>query len=342
VLEVLRPALVQHLNVIPEAQELVLPTPQGQVTLRRVGGNGQPGSPIQFSFATDTHPLNGANSADNTGYHIIHLPDADIQTLGQRLVGLDAPHADVLTRLACRDGGLDAWSTESGMIVPQAVRAYFERSCSLFLFVGDPGVGKSVSAQVLVDAYCRRAQIAGHLLTVGTEVRSDRVGEGGRRIKAAFTALRAFPDDELKALVIDESDALVPARNESQMHHEDRCSTMAMLQCLDATIGISRAIVIMTSNRLDAIDPAIVRRAVVVHFARPNAEARRALLQQWLPDIAANDLDDLVVLSDDMAPSDIERALMAAYITAIGKQAALTLDGVYEAFLQATVTGSLT
>lgn len=68
------------------------------------------------------------------------------------------------------------------------------------------------------------------------------------------------------------------------MHHEDRAGVNALIRGLD---GIRSAkgpmLVVMCTNRIDAIDPAIRRRAAgTFQFHRPSFEQRRHLLELYL------------------------------------------------------------
>jgi AAA+ superfamily predicted ATPase len=85
-------------------------------------------------------------------------------------------------------------------------------------------------------------------------------------------------------LLIDEADALAQSRESDQMHHEDRAGVNAFIRGIDslASEGLPAAI-IMCTNRLDALDPAVKRRAAeVLPFKRPDSEQRKSVLKQAL------------------------------------------------------------
>jgi AAA+ superfamily predicted ATPase len=85
-------------------------------------------------------------------------------------------------------------------------------------------------------------------------------------------------------LLVDEADALAQSREASQMHHEDRAGVNAFIRGIDRVANSKLpAAVIMCTNRLDALDPAVRRRAAdVLAFARPNDEQRRSVLSSGL------------------------------------------------------------
>jgi AAA+ superfamily predicted ATPase len=85
-------------------------------------------------------------------------------------------------------------------------------------------------------------------------------------------------------LFVDEADALAQSREASQMHHEDRAGVNVLIRGVDR-IGRSRlpAAVIMCTNRLLALDPAISRRAAdILVFSRPDDDQRRRVLSSML------------------------------------------------------------
>jgi AAA+ superfamily predicted ATPase len=85
-------------------------------------------------------------------------------------------------------------------------------------------------------------------------------------------------------LLVDEADALAQSRELAQMHHEDRAGVNALLRGIDG-IRSDRlpVLTILCTNRLDAIDPAVQRRAAAVEmFERPGQAQRAALLTHLL------------------------------------------------------------
>src|SRR5258708_8208659 len=75
-------------------------------------------------------------------------------------------------------------------------------------------------------------------------------------------------------LLIDEADSLAQSREMAQMHHEDRAGVNALIRGIDDVANAKLAcLVLMCTNRLGALDPAIRRRAAALfEFARPSQE----------------------------------------------------------------------
>ncbi len=81
-------------------------------------------------------------------------------------------------------------------------------------------------------------------------------------------------------LVVDEADALAQSREAQQMHHEDRAGVDALLAGIDSLAGARvPVLVVLCTNRVGALDPAVMRRAAAIFtFTRPDDEQRHAVL----------------------------------------------------------------
>jgi AAA+ superfamily predicted ATPase len=81
-------------------------------------------------------------------------------------------------------------------------------------------------------------------------------------------------------LLVDEADALAQSREAAQMHHEDRAGVNAFIRGIDRIgKGHLPAAVIMCTNRLGALDPAVKRRAAdILIFKRPDKDQRHTVL----------------------------------------------------------------
>lgn len=185
---------------------------------------------------------------------------------------------------------------------------YFKRRPPLFIFSGDVGTGKTSLAESFGDAVSREEKINIVLYRLSLKTRgSGTVGEMTRLITSAFDTIlqegKKIKPREKKLnnaliLLIDEADALAQSRELAQMHHEDRAGVNALIRGID-TISEEGLpiIVVMCTNRLSAIDPAVKRRAAeIFSFVRPNDEQRRVLIEQAFGDanLSDNDLNSLV------------------------------------------------
>jgi AAA+ superfamily predicted ATPase len=225
----------------------------------------------------------------------VTYPDVDARERLGRLVGLDA-HKARLTKilgLLVNPTGLESWAKKYH---PSAndVLSWILRRPPLVVLAGDVGVGKSELAETIGDAVARQEHIDISLLPMSLSTRGQgRVGEMTQLLSAAFehtvteaSKLKSASGKSRGAviLLIDEADALAQSREAAQMHHEDRAGVNALIRGIDR-IGNGRlpAAVIMCTNRLNALDPAVKRRAAdILIFERPDDVQRHAVLAEPL------------------------------------------------------------
>jgi SpoVK/Ycf46/Vps4 family AAA+-type ATPase len=218
-------------------------------------------------------------------------PDPAAKERLDHLVGLD-DHKSRLTKilgLLVNPAGLEAWCKKHHQDADGILELILRRP-PLVVLAGDVGAGKSELAETVGDAVARQEKIEITLLPLSLSTRGQgRVGEMTQLLSAAFDHTVAEAH-KLKGssgrargaviLLVDEADALAQSREAAQMHHEDRAGVNAFIRGVDR-ISNSRvpAAVIMCTNRLGALDPAVRRRAAdILTFERPNAEQRHAVL----------------------------------------------------------------
>ena len=218
-------------------------------------------------------------------------PDVGAQERFARLVGLDE-HKDRLTKilsLLVNPSGLEAWAKRHHPAAIGVLTAVLRRP-PLVVLAGDVGAGKSELAETIGDAVARQERIDVTLLPMSLSARGQgRVGEMTQLLSAAFdhtiaeaAKLKGASSKARGAvlLLVDEADALAQSREASQMHHEDRAGVNAFIRGIDRIAnGRLPAAVIMCTNRLSALDPAVKRRAAeILVFQRPGDAQRRAVL----------------------------------------------------------------
>lgn len=151
------------------------------------------------------------------------------------------------------------------------------------LFSGAPGTGKTMAAEVLagslgLDLY--RVDLS--------SVISRWVGETEKNLRGIFDAA----EGGAAVLLFDEADALFGVRGEVKQA-QDRFANQAVSYLLQRLEGFEGCAV-LTTNLLDNIDPAFLRRfGAVVEFPMPSAAERAALWSRAVPRGAprADDVD---------------------------------------------------
>ena len=239
----------------------------------------------------------------------ITLPDSDARDRLARLVGME----DKIKRLTnilsvlINPLGLQRWQKDHH---PDALRLIDSvlRRPPLVVLSGDVGSGKTELAETIGDRVARQESIDITLLPMSLSSRGQgRVGEMTQLVTAAFEHAYAEASKLKSAtgaarggvvLLVDEADALAQSRETEQMHHEDRAGVNAFIRGIDRMAsGRLPAAVIMCTNRLSALDPAVRRRAAdVLTFSRPTDDQRRDVLDRWLGDVGLSkaDIDALV------------------------------------------------
>lgn len=235
-------------------------------------------------------------SVDDLFEHRLAFPDIDARERLGHLVGLEDQKARLTKILALlvNPAGLTAWSKRHHPEANGALTAVLRRP-PLVVLAGDVGAGKSELAGTIGDSVARQEKIDVTLLPMSLSARGQgRVGEMTQLLSAAFEhtveeARRLRGDGAGKArgaviLLVDEADALAQSREVAQMHHEDRAGVNAFIRGIDRlSRGQLPAAVIMCTNRLGALDPAVKRRAAdILIFERPTEEQRHAVLAEPL------------------------------------------------------------
>jgi SpoVK/Ycf46/Vps4 family AAA+-type ATPase len=233
------------------------------------------------------------------------LPDGAARSRYERLVGLDDFKQRLVkeSELLLDRSALADWS-KSQHGGPIAVIEAFSERRPLFIFAGDVGTGKTELAETFADTVARTQKIDILLFRLSLAARgSGAVGEMTKLISEAFGVVESeIPVASGKpqiagVLLIDEADALAQSRAMAQMHHEDRAGVNALIRRIDRVSAQGRPVLtVLCTNRLDAIDPAVRRRAAdEFEFQRPDEVQRAAVLSAALEGsgIDASEIADL-------------------------------------------------
>lgn len=234
----------------------------------------------------------------------ISCPDADLRERLNNLIGLD-DHKERLSKilgLLVNPKGIKDWAATHHPEAQNLINNILRRP-PLVVLEGDVGSGKTELATTIGDSVARQEDIEITILPLSLSTRGQgRVGEMTKLISSAFDytieQAKKLKSDSGKSrgaiiLLIDEADALAQSRENSQMHHEDKAGVNSFIRGIDR-IGNERlpAAVIMCTNRLNTLDPAVKRRAAdILGFHRPNDEQRKAVLSTPLKELGFNDKD---------------------------------------------------
>lgn len=265
---------------------------------------------------------------------IIEYPNKQAENEYQNLVGLD----DLKNRLIIEGSlllsieDLEKWSKKHHKNRIISACLAFEKRLPLVVFGGDIGTGKTALAESFGDPMAKLLKTKIYLLRISVQTRgTGLVGEMTQLISKAFRETKKIAQDTQSPviLLIDEADTMAQSREASQMHHEDKAGVNALIQGIDHLRTVNQAIlVVFCTNRLGAIDPAIIRRAAIVHeFRRPDQEQLKKMFGMYFEDIGLTNeqIMELVKLAgptetrkygftySDIVNKIIPNAIMEAY-----------------------------
>ena len=157
----------------------------------------------------------------------------------------------------------------------------------LVVFHGDVGTGKTAMAECIANRLLTEARSEdATIFRLSNRVRGS--GKVGEMTKLIAEALRHVTDSvgrtRRAVLVIDEGDSIAASRSQEHSHHEDKVAVNTLIQGIDDLRRYKgRIVVILCTNRLSVLDPALLRRAAIVdRFERPTDAERRQLLEMDL------------------------------------------------------------
>ncbi|KND01343.1 26S protease regulatory subunit 8 [Spizellomyces punctatus DAOM BR117] len=145
------------------------------------------------------------------------------------------------------------------------------------LLYGPPGTGKTLLARAVAHhTDCRFIRVS------GSELVQKYIGEGSRMVRELFVMAREHAPS---IIFMDEIDSIGSSRIESGSGGGDSEVQRTMLELLNQLDGFEATQnikVIMATNRIDILDPALLRPGRIdrkIEFPPPNEEARTDILK---------------------------------------------------------------
>lgn len=180
----------------------------------------------------------------------------------EEIGGHEEAKAELRDALRLVSAGADLPESIRGRLVPRG-----------FLLHGPPGTGKTLFAKAIAH------QLNATVVAIsGPEVMDMYVGESERRIRDAFQLARR---NAPSVILFDEFDSIAHRRSGGG-DGGARAGNAVVAQLLtemDGLRGDQAVLVIATTNRVDIVDPALLRpsRFKAVEIGLPDPEARRAI-----------------------------------------------------------------
>jgi ATP-dependent 26S proteasome regulatory subunit len=176
------------------------------------------------------------------------------------------------------------------------------------ILFGPPGCGKTRIARSIAEIIGSKNVV----IINGPEIFNKYVGESEANIRKIFENARANPN-ELCVIVMDEFESIVPIRGSG--HESSDRVVNQLLSELDGVKKMNNVIVFGLTNRIDMIDPAIMRPGrfeVKICIGLPSPAGRKEIFLIHTEGVRKNnllsdvDFDDLVARTNNFTGAEIE------------------------------------
>ena len=182
---------------------------------------------------------------------------------------------------------------------------------------GEPGTGKTLLAKAVANQTS-----ATFLRVVGSELIQKYLGEGPKLVRELF---RVADDHSPSIVFIDEIDAVGSKRYDSSSGgtREIQRTMLELLNQLDGFDERGDVKVIMATNRIESLDPALIRPGRIdrkIEFPLPDIKTKRNIFQIHTGKMALADDVDLevfVMAKDDLSGADIKAVCTEAGLLAL-------------------------
>ena len=182
---------------------------------------------------------------------------------------------------------------ERPLLYPELYEKFGKRQLKGILLYGPPGCGKTLiakaTAYTLTQSYKERV---GHdvreyfMLINGPQLLNMWLGETERMVREIFSAARErAKEGNLVFIFIDEADSLLRVRGSGRALNIANTVVPQFAAEMDGLVGLENVIVMLTSNRPDYIDPAILRPERIdrkVKIDRPDRDAAEQIFSIYI------------------------------------------------------------
>jgi len=185
------------------------------------------------------------------------------------------------------------------------------------ILYGDPGTGKTLLAKAVANQTS-----ATFLRVVGSELIQKYLGDGPKLVRELF---RVAEELAPSIVFIDEIDAIGTKRYESTSggEREIQRTMLELLNQLDGFDPRGDVKVIMATNRIDSLDPALIRPGRIdrkIEFPLPDFKTKKKIFSIHTAKMTlAEDvnLDEFVMTKDDLSGADIKAICTEAGLLAL-------------------------
>ncbi|KAJ3310523.1 ATPase of 26S proteasome regulatory subunit 4 [Boothiomyces sp. JEL0838] len=195
---------------------------------------------------------------------------------------------------------------EMGIKAPKGVILY-----------GAPGTGKTLLAKAVANQTS-----ATFLRIVGSELIQKYLGDGPKLVRELF---RVAEENAPSIVFIDEIDAVGSKRYDSTSggEREIQRTMLELLNQLDGFDSRGDVKVIMATNRIESLDPALIRPGRIdrkIEFPLPDVKTKRRIFNIHTSRMTLGDdvdLEEFVMAKDDLSGADIKAVCTEAGLLAL-------------------------
>jgi len=220
-------------------------------------------------------------------------------------------------------GGLDQQITEikESVELPLTHPEYYEemgiRPPKGVILYGPPGTGKTLLAKAVANQTS-----ATFLRVVGSELIQKYLGDGPKLVRELF---RVAEEHAPSIVFMDEIDAVGTKRYDSNSggEREIQRTMLELLNQLDGFDSRGDVKVIMATNRIDSLDPALIRPGRIdrkIEFPLPNEKTKRRIFAIHTNRMTLSDdvsLEEYIQSKDELSGADIKAVCSEAGLLAL-------------------------
>lgn len=326
-------------------QELLQPTEQRQAEEREKIDDVR-GFPMTVGtleeMIDDDHAIVSSSSGPEYYVSILSFVDKSLLELGCQvllhhktvsIVGILQDEADPMVNVMKMDkaptesysdiGGLESQiqeikeAVELPLTHPELYEEMGIKPPKGVILYGAPGTGKTLLAKAVANQTS-----ASFLRIVGSELIQKYLGDGPRLVRQLF---KTASENAPSIVFIDEIDAIGTKRYDSTSggEREVQRTMLELLNQLDGFDDRGDVKVIMATNKIETLDPALIRPGRIdrkILFENPDPSTKKKILQihtskmSMAPDV---NLDDIVSSKDDLSGADIKAICTEAGLLAL-------------------------